>query len=50
MDGMAGPADGGRADLRQFDGDARLGAAEGAIALTGARWLLGLGHRGDPGG
>ena len=42
MDSPAGAADGGRAHLREFDGDARLRANEGAVpALT--RWLLGLG-------
>lgn len=30
MDGAPAPADRGRADLRQFDGDARFSAAEGS--------------------
>ena len=41
-DGPPDPADRRRADLRQFDGDARLGAA-GARVPALARWLLGLG-------
>jgi hypothetical protein len=40
--GVVGAADGGRADLRELDGDARLDAAEDAGPLL-ARWLLGLG-------
>jgi len=32
VDGQASAANGGRANLRQFDGDARLGATEGSAA------------------
>src|ERR1700722_9644919 len=42
MDGASGAADGGRADLREFDGDAGFGAPKTAIPAL-ARWLLGLG-------
>jgi hypothetical protein len=42
VDGAPGAADGGRADLREFDGDAGLGAPQGAVPAL-ARWLLGLG-------
>jgi hypothetical protein len=36
VDGPAGAADGSRADLCQLDGDARLGAEEGAGSTAGA--------------
>jgi hypothetical protein len=42
MDGSAGAADGGRVDLREFDGDAGLRAPEAPVPAL-ARWLLGLG-------
>jgi hypothetical protein len=42
VDGSDGSAHGGRADLCQFGGDARLGAPEGASADVG-EVLLGLG-------
>ena len=49
MDGPAGAADGGRADLREFDGDAGLRAKEGAGSGAGAVAAR-AGHRGDAGG
>ena len=42
MDGSPGAADGGRADLLQFGGDAGLGARKVPVPAL-ARWLLGLG-------
>jgi len=46
MAAAAGTADGGRADLREFDGDAGLGEPEEAGSGAGsvAAWL---GRRGD---
>jgi hypothetical protein len=49
VDRPAGAADGGRPDLGQLDGDARLGAAEGAGSAAGAV-AAGPGRRGDDGG
>jgi hypothetical protein len=49
LDGPACPADCGWADLREFDGDARLGAPEGAGACAGAVAAR-SGHCGDAGG
>jgi len=46
VDGAPRAADGGRADLREFDGDAGLRAAQGARSGAGAV-ASGLGHRGD---
>jgi hypothetical protein len=42
VDGAPGSADGGRAGLCEFDGDAGLGAPRDAGSRL-ARWLLGLG-------
>jgi hypothetical protein len=36
LDGPSSPADGGRADLSEFDGDARFGASQGGGARAGA--------------
>ena len=44
LDGAAGAAGSGRSDLRQLDGDARLGSARhvGRLPVPAlARWLLG---------
>jgi hypothetical protein len=49
-DGPAGTADGGRADLRQLDGDARLGPEEGAgfHRWRDGCWAWGLPRRSRP--
>ena len=45
MDSLAGAPNDGRVDLCHFDGDARLGAPEGAGSGAGA-FAAGPGHRG----
>ena len=42
MDGAPGAADGARAGVREFDGDAGLGSLRDGVPAL-ARWLLGLG-------
>ena len=49
VDRRSGPADGGRVDVRELDGDAGLGSARGAGSGAG-EVAARPGHRGDAGG